>query len=212
MTASRPVFARDAATAAYYDQRAAEYDEWYLGTGQFASRNRPGWDAEVDSLVRLVGGLPAARTLDVACGSGFLTRHLHGLVVGLDQSRAMVAIAQSRLPAGVAMTGDALDLPFADNSFDQILTGHFYGHLPTDERQAFLSEARRVAGELVVVDAALQPNLEPEQWQERVLNDGSRHQVFKRYFQAQQLAEEIGGQVVQDGAWFVVARTTWTRN
>lgn len=208
MTASRPVFARDSATATYYDQRAAEYDEWYLGAGQFASRERPGWDAEVDNLVRLVQGLPAARTLDVACGSGFLTRHLRGLVVGLDQSRAMVTLTQSRLPAGGAMVGDALDLPFADNSFDRILTGHFYGHLPADEREAFLTEAQRVAGELVVIDAALRPDLEPEQWQERVLNDGSRHQVFKRYFQAQQLAEEIGGQVLQDDAWFVVAHTT----
>ena len=36
----------------------------------------------------------------------------------------------------------------------------------------------------------------PEQWEERVLNDGSRHQVFKRYFRGQQLAAEVGGQVM----------------
>jgi ubiquinone/menaquinone biosynthesis C-methylase UbiE len=210
MTAPRPAFARDSATAAYYDRGAAEYDEWYLGTGKWALRDRPGWDSEVESLIGLVQGLPAVRTLDVACGSGFLTRHLSGLVVGLDQSRKMVALAQSRLPDGVAMVGDALDLPFADNSFDRILTGHFYGHLPPDERESFLPEARRTAGELVVIDAALHDNLDAEQWEERVLNDGSRHQVFKRYLRGQQLAEEIGGQVVHDGVWFVVARTTWS--
>ena len=208
--ARRPVFARDPATAAYYDQCAAEYDEWYLGTGKFAARNRPGWNAEVDTLVELVRGLPAGRTLDIACGSGFLTRHLSGLVVGLDQSRSAVALAQSRLPDGVVMVGDALDLPFADDSFDRILTGHFYGHLPPDERELFLAEARRVAGELVVVDSALWDDVDPEQWEERVLNDGSRHQVFKRYFRGQQLAAEVGGQVMYDGAWFVVARTTWS--
>ena len=86
----------------------------------------------------------------------------------------MVALAQSRLPDGVVMVGDALHLPFADDSFDRILTGHFYGHLPPDERELFLAEARRVAGELVVVDAALRDDLDPEQWEERVLNDGSR--------------------------------------
>lgn len=209
MTAPRPAFARDSATAEYYDRRAAEYDEWYLSEGQFATRERPGWSAEVDRLVELVRGLPAGRTLDVACGSGFLTRHLRGFAVGLDQSPAMVALAQSRLPDGLAIVGDALDLPFADNSFDRILTGHFYGHLPPDERDAFLAEARRVAGELVVVDAALRDNLDPEQWQERILNDGSRHQVYKRYLRAQQLADEIAGQVLLDGSWFVVARTSW---
>ena len=25
----------------YYDTRAAEYDEWYLGLGRFAARDRP---------------------------------------------------------------------------------------------------------------------------------------------------------------------------
>ena len=46
-------------------------------------------------MVELVRGLPAVRTLDIACSSGFLTRHLNGLVVGLDQSRSMAALARS---------------------------------------------------------------------------------------------------------------------
>ena len=121
----------------------------------------------------------------------------------------MVELAQSRLPQGLALVGNALDLPFADHSFERVLSGHFYGHLPPDERETFLAEARRVADELVVVDSALRDDVDPEQWQERVLNDGLRHQVYKRYLSAQQLAEEIGGQVLQDGSWFVVARSAW---
>ncbi len=69
-------------------QRAAEYDEWYLGQGRFAQSDRPDWAQEVDALVDLVRSLPEVPTLDVACGSGFLTRHLGGVVVGLDQSSA----------------------------------------------------------------------------------------------------------------------------
>ena len=88
----RPAFARDPATASYYQQRAAEYDEWYEGVGLFSQRDRPGWAAEVGRLVEVVGGLPAARTLDVACGTGFLTQHLKGFVAALDQSPAMIAI------------------------------------------------------------------------------------------------------------------------
>jgi ubiquinone/menaquinone biosynthesis C-methylase UbiE len=147
-------FARDAATHAYYDARAGEYDEWYEGDGRFAARDRPGWEDEVAQLEAIVAGLPPARTLDVACGTGFLTRHLRGLAVGLDQSPSMVAVAQARLPDGVALVGDALALPFADGAFDRVLTGHFYGHLVADERAAFLAQARRVARELVVIDSA----------------------------------------------------------
>lgn len=207
--ADQPVaFARDPATAAYYNQRADEYDEWYLGEGHFASRDRPGWHDEVEQVVGLVQNLPACRTLDVACGSGFLTRHLRGFVVGLDQSSAMVSLTQPRLSGGLAIVGDALSLPFADAAFDRILAGHFYGHLPRDERETFLAEAKRVAGELVIIDSALRPGIGSEQWQTRILNDGSHHRVFKRYLTPQQLAEELGGaEILLAGDWFVAAQT-----
>jgi demethylmenaquinone methyltransferase/2-methoxy-6-polyprenyl-1,4-benzoquinol methylase len=202
-------FATDPQTLAYYDRRAGEYDEWYTGAGLFASRDRPGWDDEVARVSALAAGLPAARTLDVACGTGFLTRHLRGFVVGIDQSPAMIAIAQSRLPDGLAIVGDALRLVVADRSFDRVFTSHFYGHLPHPERRAFLAEARRVASELVVVDSALRPGAAPEQWQDRVLNDGSRHRVYKRYFTGEHLARELAGEKLFEGAWFVAVRTSW---
>jgi demethylmenaquinone methyltransferase/2-methoxy-6-polyprenyl-1,4-benzoquinol methylase len=206
-----PAFATDAATAAYYDRRAEEYDDWYNCTGQYADRVRPGWAEEVQQLVDLVRGLPAARTLDIACGTGYLTRHLRGFVVGVDQSAAMVRIAQSRLPDGLALVGDALQLDVADGAFDRVFTGHFYGHLPPDEREAFLTEVHRVARELVVVDAARRPGEAAEQTrQERVLNDGSRHHVYKRYFTGSQLSDELGGECLFDGEWFVAATTSWS--
>ena len=205
-----PAFATDPATASYYNQRAPEYDEWYTGEGLFALQDRPRWHEDVDQVVELVGGLPPGRTLDVACGTGYLTRHLRGTVVGIDQSPAMVAIARSRLPGRRVVLRDGLGLAIAGHSFDRVFTGHFYGHLPPAERQVFLAEVRRLAGELVVVDAARRPGTEPEQWQERVLNDGSCHQVYKRYFHADQLATELGGTPLFAGAWFVMARVSWS--
>jgi SAM-dependent methyltransferase len=200
-----PAFATDPATAAYYEQRAAEYDEWYTGQGSFAARDRPGWPEEVEALTALVSALPARRTLDIACGTGFLTRHLAGYVVGIDQSPAMVAITQSRLTDGLALTADALHFPFANDAFERVFTGHFYGHLPPEERARFLTEARRVAAELIVVDTAKRPDVPPERWDERVLNDGSSHRVYKRFLSGAQLAEEISGEVLMDGRWFVAA-------
>jgi ubiquinone/menaquinone biosynthesis C-methylase UbiE len=201
-------FARDAATHAYYDARAGEYDEWYEGDGRFAARDRPGWEDEVAALERIVAALAPARTLDVACGTGFLTRHLRGLAVGIDQSPSMVAVAQQRLPDGVALVGDALALPFAGNAFDRILTGHFYGHLVEDERAAFLAQAARVAREIVVVDSAPREGRPREGWEERVLNDGSRHRVYKRFLTAGELLAELGGEgeALLDGRWFCAVR------
>lgn len=189
----------------YYDLRAQEYDDWYLGTGLFADRERPGWHEELRELERAVSNLPPARTLDVACGTGFLTRHLKGDVTGLDQSEGMLEISRQRVPGGEFVPGDAFDVPFPDKSFERVFTGHFYGHLRPDERVRFLSEAHRVADGLIVTDAAKRPDKGLEEVQERVLNDGSRHEVYKRYFDPEELAEELGGgRVLFSGEWFVV--------
>jgi ubiquinone/menaquinone biosynthesis C-methylase UbiE len=189
---------------AYYDSRAPEYDEWYLGAGRFAERDRPGWDEEIEALRRTLEALPAAKTLDVACGTGFLTRHLPGEVVGLDQSESMLEEARRQAPNATYLAGDALSLPFEDDSFARVFTGHFYGHLEEPERERFLREARRVAPELVIVDSAIQPGVLAEEWQERILNDGTRWEVYKRYFTPEKLAAELGGgSTVFAGRWFI---------
>jgi demethylmenaquinone methyltransferase/2-methoxy-6-polyprenyl-1,4-benzoquinol methylase len=192
----------------YYDARAPEYDQWYLDEGQYAARDRPRWREAVRALEQAVAALPAARTLDVACGTGFLTRHLAGEITGLDQSERMLEIARARIPHADFVKADATELPFEDGAFDRVFTGHFYGHLEDGAREAFLAEARRLAPELVVVDSAVRPDHEREEWQTRVLNDGSRHQVYKRYFDAGELAAELGGGTVLHASdWFVMVAT-----
>jgi SAM-dependent methyltransferase len=186
----------------YYDRRAPEYDDWWNGTGMFALRERPGWLDEVAALIEALRALPPARTLDIACGTAFLGRHLPGDVTGLDASPAMRAIARERLPRVVE--GDALDPPFPDGSFERAATGHFYGHLEAPDRERFLARARRLAPELLVIDSARRDDVPAERMDPRVLSDGSRHEVFKRWFDPPQLLAELGGgEIVHAGKWFV---------
>jgi ubiquinone/menaquinone biosynthesis C-methylase UbiE len=197
----------DEGMRAYYDRRAREYDDWWHGTGLFAQRDRPGWNEETIRLTAVLASLPPARVLDVACGTGFLTRHLRGEVVAIDQSPEMVRVASARMPHARVVVGDAVPLPFAAGSFDRLVTGHFYGHLLPDERRAFVAEARRVAPELVIVDSARRAGMPEEETQERVLDDGSRHRVFKRFLGGERLREKLGeGEVLHEGDWFVVYR------
>ncbi len=187
----------------YYDRRAPEYDDWYRGTGLFAERSRPGWDEELAALVRLVAGLSPTGVLDVACGSGYLTRHLRGDVVALDQSAAMLRAARAQAPSARLVRGDGLALPFPDRVFGRVFAAHFYGHLPPGEGAAFLTEARAVGAELVLVDAGPRGGPPRDEWQDRVLKDGSAHRIFKRFFTGASLAAECGGRVLHDGHWFV---------
>jgi hypothetical protein len=118
----------------------------------------------------------------------------------------MLEVAGARVPRATLVQGDALDPPFEPGSFERVHAGHFYGHLTPEQRVAFLEAAAALAGELVITDSALRPAA-AESWEERVLNDGSRHRVYKRWFTAAGLAQELGGgETVHDGPWFVAVR------
>jgi len=191
----------------YYHRRAREYDDWCLGK-PYAEPERTSFLAERAGLERLLAALSPARTLDVACGTGFLTRHLPGEVVGLDQSDAMLALAREQAPNAEYVRGEAFELPFPDDPFDRVFTGYFYGHLEPPERETFLAAARRVAPELIVADAARRPGHDPDEWQQREVGNGTVWPVFKRFFLPEQLVEELGGgEVLHAGAWFVVVRS-----
>jgi demethylmenaquinone methyltransferase/2-methoxy-6-polyprenyl-1,4-benzoquinol methylase len=188
----------------YYDRRAPEYDDWYLGTGLFEQRVRPGWTEELAALKAALAALSFGAVLDVACGTGFLTASLGGNVIGLDQSASMLAVARQRVPRCAFVRGDALQLPFRSKHFDCLMMGHFYGHLDQPARLRFLSEARRVSKSMLLVDAAQRGDVPAEEHQERVLNDGSRHVVYKRYFTPEDLSSESGtGRTLHAGQWFV---------
>jgi hypothetical protein len=88
-----------------------------------------------------------------------------------------------------------------------VSAGHFYGHLDEDDRARFLARARRLAPELLIVDSARRPDVPAARMDQRVLNDGSRHEVFKRWFEPAELQAELGGgEVVHAGHWFVAVR------
>jgi SAM-dependent methyltransferase len=190
---------------AYYHARAREYDDWWLQRGLYEPRRSPDWQAERDHVFEVIRALSPKRTLDVACGTGFVTRLLPGKVTALDQSRAMLDVAREQAPDATFIEGDCTDLPFDDGAFERVFTSHLYGHLEEGDRERFLAEARRVAPELIVFDAALHGGKPRFEWQERVLNDGTRWTVYKRFFTGEDLLVELhGGRILHDGRWFVL--------
>jgi 2-polyprenyl-6-hydroxyphenyl methylase/3-demethylubiquinone-9 3-methyltransferase len=87
------------------------------------------------------------RVLDIGCGGGFLSNPLSkaGFVVdGLDASADSLAVATQHDSTGkVRYTrGDALSLPFADDSFDVVCAMDFLEHVEDPAR--VVSEAARV--------------------------------------------------------------------
>jgi SAM-dependent methyltransferase len=195
----------------YYDRRAPEYD----ATSYEVMRESED-AADLARLEAFLSDLPPARILDIACGTGWLTRLLRGDVVGVDQSEAMLRIAIERVPEARFIRAVVPPLPFGDDTFDLALAAHIYCHLEDEDvRREFVAEALRVAPKLLVIAQAWRLGLEAETWEERSLGDGSRHRVFKRYFTGEKLATELGGSISLGTASFVavtVARPAVARS
>jgi ubiquinone/menaquinone biosynthesis C-methylase UbiE len=186
----------------YYDRRAPEYDDWWHG----AEREREGWHEELVEVIAKLRELPQTRTLDVACGTGYVTQHLGGDVVGLDQSARMLAEARRRLPRTTFVQGDALAVPFPNDAFGRVFASYFYCHLEEEDARRFVAEARRVGEELVVMGSRWN-GVEPKsRWEQRPLSEGTTWPVYKRVFDPDELAAELGGEVLHAGRWFVVVR------
>lgn len=107
---------------------------------------------------------PGARVLDVGCGTGTLAIMAKAgepgaRVVGVDGDPAILALARdkaARSGADVELReGLAYALPFADASFERVVSSLVFHHLTTDEKGRALAECRRVlvpGGELHVAD------------------------------------------------------------
>ncbi len=190
----------------YFEKLAPTYDDWWEGTGRSAEP-RPGFDEDREAIIGILQALPPARTLDIACGTGFMTQHLPGEVVGIDRSEEMLAIARERLPDTTFVAGDALNLPFGDNAFERAFVCVTYGVLPASKQRRLLQEAFRVAQELILVEATIREGLEPFEQQIRRLPDGSYFLLDRHYYTPEQLAAELGdGEVLLAGRYFVMMR------
>lgn len=91
--------------------------------------------------------------LDLGGGSGMaaslLDQHHDGIVACVDISHGLLRHAQCP-----AVQGDALRMPFADQSFDLVIAAAFFHHIPGREPDAFKECARvlRPGGRIVGYD------------------------------------------------------------
>ena len=120
-----------------------QYYDNYLG---------PIWfDAFAADLARRLPERPPGDVLEIACGTGLVTRRLRERLspslrlVATDLSKAMLDYARAKLDGREGIEwreADALKLPFEDNKFGAVVCG--FGIMFVPDWQAALREARRV--------------------------------------------------------------------
>ena len=104
---------------------AVNYERW---SAWLSLMQDPRWRAR---MVARLDVPPAARVLDVAAGTGLITRLLQAgghRVVSLDLSAEMLGVAHRR--GGTAVLATAEALPFPDATFDAVTFGYLLRYVP----------------------------------------------------------------------------------
>jgi demethylmenaquinone methyltransferase/2-methoxy-6-polyprenyl-1,4-benzoquinol methylase len=121
------------------------------------------WRAHTVARLRDVLARPAARVLDICCGTGDLVRALQrgggATVMGSDFCHPMLVAAQAKVGGGMLFEADALHLPLADASLDLITVAFGFRNLANYD--AGLREMRRVlrpGGTAAVLEFSQPPN------------------------------------------------------
>lgn len=138
----------DAGLRASYDREAAHYD-----ARRYESRDgRLFSDLELTILRRWLRPGPGMRILDLPAGTGRLTVALAesgATIVGADISANMLQVAAAKRASAPdahvhLMQGSGSQLPFADGTFDAVVSFKFFHLIPNDRKRDFVREMARV--------------------------------------------------------------------
>ena len=195
-----------ASQQAYYNARAAEYDEWWDRRGRYDHGPEANalWFREREQLYQALRSLgPRGHVLELACGTGNWTLPLaHSVprVTALDGSAEMLTINRARVRSPRVRYLQA-DL-FAwepDEVYDGVVFCFWVSHVPPDRLAPFLRKVRRALSEggwLFFADSrrdpwstsADQPLPEKRQpWLTRRLNNGRDYQIVKLFYEPAEL-------------------------
>jgi SAM-dependent methyltransferase len=229
--ADRPPRNDDADLVAYYDARAAEYDDWYLRRGRYSHGpvHDAAWNTELDTAGRWLDALPIhGEIVELAAGTGWWSPLLaeKGELSLYDAAEGPLERARERLVAhGLRAhlhVRDAWTPP--DRQVDALFAGFWLSHVPRGRLDEFLAIARawlRPGGTFAFIDslpdaqsgAADHPTPHDDESVRR-LADGREFRIVKVYYEAAELraalvrAGFVSADVTTTGRFFILGAAT----
>ncbi len=181
----------------YYDARASEYDDVYLGRAPGALDRRL-YEKDTRKIGQLCQHFGSGRSIDIGCGTGFwLSYYAKNCrqIVLIDRSESMLVECGLRvkklrlLDKCEFITGDFFDYYFSDESFGSCFVGFFISHLSGEREKFFFEKVKKILNpksQVMLIDSAWsearQKCREKEGMQERTLRDGRKFTLYKKYF------------------------------
>ena len=160
----------------------AAYDRYWQRADRAGTHSFDSPEPIVDHVLAAFGG---GSVLDVGCGMGSMVTTMlrRGVdAFGVDVSQVAISMAAPRMP-GRLLVGDVRRLPFADGSFDTIVSTDCLEHIAEPHVPLALAELFRVARRNVFLRIATRPDrdgrwhltVRPREWWEaRLIEAGFR--------------------------------------
>jgi ubiquinone/menaquinone biosynthesis C-methylase UbiE len=188
----------------YYAKRATEYEAIYA---------KPERQADLAAMtMAIVDAFSGRRVIEVACGTGWWSRHIASVAASLDAydiNEETLAIARMKpVPPDRARfaIGDAYAPPAANDSsqpYDAAFAGFWWSHVLKRDVSRFLEALHRVlapGAKVVFLDNRYvagsstpmsRVDANGDGWQLRKLGDGSQHEVLKNFPSEQELRAAV---------------------
>jgi len=96
--------------------------------------------------------------LDAGCGSGNLYKYVKDKnYTGVDFTKKFIEHTKALYPNAVFLTGNILDLPFPDNSFDTVACLSVLEHIKYKDLKQAINELIRTSRKLVLIEFCIPP-------------------------------------------------------
>ncbi len=187
----------------YFDERAEEYDDIYAGKGPAIQHYGGMYVKDFAQIGEAVSDFGGKHLIDIACGTAYWTPFYASKcdeITCLDQSANMLSQAQTRikdqnLKPPKFIHADFFDIDLGTDVFDRAFVSILLSHLSRDQEIGFFERLKQIlqpGGELMVIDSLWNSRRskyrKQESVEERVIKDGRKFKVFKRYMDQRGMA------------------------
>lgn len=188
----------------YYNERAPEYEGFYWGEFPAKIPNPDLYKNDTTAISKLLPDHISGKCIDIACGTGFwlpVYEKNCTKITLIDQSESVLAECAKKVQKlGIEnkteiIRDEIFSHPFKEHIYNNALAGFLISHLPDAELDTFFNILKKLlipSGRFAILDstwneeiAAIRKN--KTGMIKRVLSDGRKFDIYKRYFERQDL-------------------------
>lgn len=181
----------------YYDERANEYDEIYIGKGPASINDPNSYEKDVQNVLKIIAGIDNKEIVfDLPCGTAFWMPSYYKnskSIYFFDQSANMLKKAKERamqlncIEKCSFCETDVLNIHNFNVKSNFAIVGFFISHLIESEEELFINWLKcHVNGSIIIIDSTWSDDRlktrNKSGNQIRKLNDGTEFTIYKKYF------------------------------